>query len=209
MDEIIETTSPANGTTVTVVGTPPPYLTAGKLGNAINLGNSASNDGKYLDLGQHTSRCVDNLAICDNGWTLAFWYFIPVIEEYRSGTLIKGTNFRVLCWQDERGPIVEALIYPYSDGFRMSLLGFSLSFHQWHHIAVSYLNSDTLIGKLFLNGRLFTSTGTTFKENIQTNDTITIGCVYGTSCTAGPFDELYIWEVEQSADFIWDLYSQI
>lgn len=135
MDVITGTTTPAVGFTVTVAGTPAPYVTAGKLGNAINLGNLAPTDGKYLDLGQQTSRCADNLGICNKGWTLAFWYktsATPVGDV----AVVQGSFFAV--WH-LTGMRLTTAHHPYSDSNRTNIpVNEPLSYGHWHHVVLAY-----------------------------------------------------------------------
>lgn len=206
MDVITGSTTPATGTSVTVSGTPGPYTVTGKRINAIYMPNNGGNVGdNYLDLGSHTHHCIDNWLLCPNGWSLSFWYKLTV--PLHSNPCILGASHWTL-WNGVFATEAGLFVYyfPYSNGTRGTVkLPAKIPYDYWYHVVVTYNGIDT--AKLFLDGCL---QDTSQPNKIVADPVIRnveIGCRNGVYCTTYTYDDLYIWQTEKPAWFIWKLYT--
>lgn len=203
MDEISIFSTPAFGTSVLVSGTPGPYIVEGKHGGAIYMPNTGPYDDNYLDLGPHTDQCADNLTICDNGWTLAFWYELDTIPLSNYPCVVSATFFTVMNEKLATGARLYANFLLHKTPTEVSANKL-LPFNNWYHIAYTYNGQGV---KVYINGCEQEATVTVLPTTAMmgVSKVLQLGCQGTSYCGTWPYDDFYIWYSVKSPWFIWRL----
>lgn len=209
MDQVVGSKNPAVGANITMTGSPEPYVVPGKIGNAVFLPNNVSSSRICMSMDVFTNRCVDNSSLCTKGWTAVFWHKVTTLNcsgSYVAFVLLANHNTIYNRYEFGISNIIYIIVNvpPY----KYQLTYSTLLFHEvWYHWAMTFDGNAEI--KFYLNGCFMpvTKAITPLSTTIQSRP-IWLGCREDRYlCSRSPYDDLYIWETEKSAQFIWQLYS--
>lgn len=119
-----------------------PTVVPGKIGNAIQL----DGNGQYLDLGQHTEKCLGNLARCVNGMTISAWMNF---RSYSNNMYYISTGENGIHMYYRNGYIYVELSQP-GRAWRITVPRFEPN--RWYFIEMTWHRDDGL--RLYVNNRL-------------------------------------------------------
>ncbi len=197
---------------ISTLNNTPHIVSEGYHGNALQL-----KYGQYIDFGENNDKCLGNLDLCPNGFSVAMWIKL-------TGTIKKEYFFsNALYFRETAG--IHARFVPQSNmtGVVARCFNKSVTYsakclypkrHVWHHIAVT-CNLETGIF-LYVDGHLQTSDTNAHHTPIEPHSrdaNMTIGRSAMSVNEIARYhleaivDEIYIHEVKLEGIFIKELYE--
>lgn len=186
-----------------------PYITSGKIGNAIYTPNVRANDNNTIDLGSHQGDCFGMVWNCPDGATLSLWFKTELPTYSHDLTMLFKSSTMTVIMEEESGSFELRPNLHLNATHHARLRGFPpVTPGEWHHLGITYSLRNGF--EVFFDGCKSSDITSTVTPKSLTVVDIMLGCQTKQEfryCPVTHYDDLRFWTALKSDRFMWWLWK--